>query len=253
MCTPHMLQEAPESMLTKFDGRVKLFLSLSGLLAVVSAGHWQYPLLAGIFSILLLGLARVPLSLVWRRLRPVLFVAALIGTTQVFFFGSTALFQWKLGPLQLVGYKEGLAQGALLASRVFAGMSVMLLLTLSTAVQEWVRALAWFKVPLSIIEIMTLAYSSLFVLLDEIDRLQKAQRMRLGYSSWWQSVRAVSAVGGILFTRVFDKSQRLWQAMVCRGYNGEIRVTYERKLSWRDFALVSSGVCFILISRVALG
>jgi len=252
MCSHYSFMDVPESRLTRFDGRVKMFLSLLALAAVVSSRHWQYPFAAGVLSLLILGLAGVRLSQVWRRLRPVLLVSGIVGVTQIFFFGSSVLFQWKVGPLLLTGYREGLTQGALLSSRVLGGMSVMFLLTLSTTVQEWVSALAFFRVPLSIVEIMTLAYSSLFVLLEEIDRLQKAQRMRLGYSSWYQSIKAVGAVGGILFTRVFDKSLRLWQAMLCRGYNGEIRVTYARKLQTGDFVLVSTGFCFIALSWVAL-
>lgn len=174
------------------------------------------------------------------------YVAVLIGLTQIFFYGHSLWFQWNIGFVRLSGYYEGMERGLLLASRVFGRMSVMLLLTMSTSVQEWVSALAWFKVPLTVIEIMTLAYSSLFVLLEELERLQKAQRMRLGYESWWQIVRATGTVGGILFMRVFDRGYRLWQAMLCRGYNGKIQVSYERKLSRRDVVVAVLGLVLIM-------
>ena len=93
---------------------------------------------------------------------------------------------------------------------------------------------------------MTLAYSSLFVLLEELQRLQKAQRMRLGYITWWQTVKSTGTVGGILFMRVFDKSQRLWQAMLCRGYDGNIRVSYERSLTYQEGLLAILGFGIIL-------
>lgn len=246
MSAHRLMLEIPPNALSKIDGRVKLFLTVSGLVTAVSTKNWEVPFIFGTFSLLLLLIAGVSICILSRRLRPVLYIAALIGVTQIFFWGQTPWFKWNFGFLLLVGYREGLAQGILLASRVFGGMSVMFLLTLSTSVQEWVSALAWFRVPLSIVEIMTLAYSSLFVLLEELQRLQKAQRMRLGYITWWQTVKATGAVGGILFMRVFDKSQRLWQAMICRGYDGKIRVSYERSLTQMDGVLAILGFGVIL-------
>lgn len=56
----------------------------------------------------------------------------------------------------------------------------------------------------------------------------------------------ISTVGGILFMRVFDKSFRLWQAMLCRGYNGKIQVSYERKLTRGDLVVAVFGVVLII-------
>ena len=238
--------EIPQTVLAKIDGRVKLFLTLSGLMAAVSTKSWEVPFSFGTVSLLLLLIAGVSVHILAQRLRPIFYIATLIGVTQIFLWGQTPWFEWNLGFIHWVGYKEGLEQGLLLAARVFGGMSVMFLLTLTTSVQEWVSALAWFRVPLSIVEIMTLAYSSLFVLLEELQRLQKAQRMRLGYNTWWQTVKSTGTVGGILFMRVFDKSQRLWQAMLCRGYDGNIRVSYERSLTHRDGLLAILGFGAIL-------
>ncbi|MHB1406291.1 MAG: cobalt ECF transporter T component CbiQ [Desulfitobacteriaceae bacterium] len=245
MNTHELMMPMPETELNNIDGRVKLALTISGLITAVAAKTWELPLFFGVVSLFFLVLAGMPVNLVLKRLRPVLYVATLIGLTQIFFYGHTLWFQWNIGIVRLSGYYEGLGQGILLASRVFGGMSVMLLLTMSTSVQEWVSALAWFKIPLTVIEVMTLAYSSLFVLLEELDRLQKAQRMRLGYGSWWQIVRATGTVGGILFMRVFDKSYRLWQAMLCRGYNGKIQVCYERKLTRKDIVVAVGGLVLI--------
>ncbi len=246
MSAHSMMLEIPHTVLSKIDGRVKLLLTFSGLVAAVSSKSWQVPFFFGIVSLLILLIAGVSIRMLGRRLLPVFFIASLIGITQIFLWGQIPWFNLNLGFFHLVGYQEGLSQGMLLSSRVFGGMSVMFLLTLTTSVQEWVSALAWFRVPLSIVEIMTLAYSSLFVLLEELQRLQKAQRMRLGYITWWQTVKSTGTVGGILFMRVFDKSQRLWQAMLCRGYDGNIRVSYERSLTYQEGLLAILGFGIIL-------
>ncbi|MDI6878722.1 MAG: cobalt ECF transporter T component CbiQ [Desulfitobacteriaceae bacterium] len=249
-----MLMEAPKSKLSDIDGRVKLVLTFVALFAALSAKVWILPVVFGCLSLVILLYAGVPRSRIRRHLIPVFYVSILTGITQIFLSGHTLWFQWDFIFFRLTGYSDGAVQGALLASRVFGGMSIMLFLTLSTPVQEWVNALSWFKVPLSIIEVMTLGYSSLFILFEELERLQKAQRMRLGYRTWRRRVWAVASVGGILFIRVFDKSQRLWQAMTCRGYNGSsIQVVYQRKFTRQDRMLSSFGLIFIVVTWLELG
>ncbi|MDP4127668.1 MAG: cobalt ECF transporter T component CbiQ, partial [Bacillota bacterium] len=240
----------PVTKLSHVDGRIKVFLTVAGLLAATSTRSWLLPFCFGCLSLLLLRSIGVSGQLLWRRLRPVLFLAIFVGGTQIFINGHSPLFDLNIFSFHLIGYQEGLTKGSLFAARIFGAISVMSVLTFTTTVQEWIQALAWFRIPQSVIEIMTLAYSSLFTLLDELERLQKAQQMRLGYCSWWRSVQSIGAVGGILFIRVFDKSVRLWQAMRCRGYNGQISVFNDHTLRRKDILVSGLGLVMILGSWV---
>ena len=231
-------EQNPNTKLSHVDSRVKLLLTVAGLLAATSTRSWLLPFCFGIISLVLLRLVGVSGRMLWRRMLPILFLATFMGGSQIFINGQTPMFEWNIFSFHLIGYYEGIERAALFAARIFGGISVMSVLTYTTTVQEWIQALAWFRVPQFMIEIMTLAYSSLFTLLDELERLQKAQKMRLGYGTWWRSVQSIGAIGGILFIRVFDKSVRLWQAMRCRGYNGDISVHNNYALKKQD-ALVS--------------
>lgn len=235
-----------QTRLSSVDGRVKLLLTVAALFAATSTRFWYLPFCFGSLSLIVLILVGVNLQSLWRRFRPILVLAGFIGLTQVFMNGHTVWFKWHLFSMEWTAYKEGVDRGALFAARIFGGFSVMSVLTFTTTVQEWIQALAWFRVPQSIIEMMTLAYSSLFTLLEELDRLQKAQHMRLGYGSWWRSMQSVGAVGGILFIRVFDKSMRLWQAMRCRGYEGSICVQNEQILTQKETLISGLGLMMIL-------
>ncbi|HBW34852.1 MAG TPA: cobalt ECF transporter T component CbiQ [Desulfosporosinus sp.] len=236
----------PTTKLSHVDGRVKVLLTVASLLAATSTSSWLLPFCFGVISLLLLRFVGVSWRLLWRRLLPIFLLATFVGGTQIFINGHTPLFEWHIFSFRLIGYYEGIERGALFAARIIGGISIMSVLTLTTTVQEWIQALAWFKVPQFLIEIMTLAYSSLFTLLDELERLQKAQQMRLGYGTWWRSIQSIGAIGGILFIRVFDKSVRLWQAMRCRGYNGEISVLNDRALKRNDILVSGLGLMIIL-------
>lgn len=236
----------PTTKLSGVDSRVKLLLTVAGLLAATSTRSWLLPFCFGIISLVLLRLIGVSGRLLWRRMLPILMLAAFVGSTQIFVYGHTPMFEGHIFSFHLIGYYEGIDRGALFAARIIGGISVMSVLTFTTTVQEWIQALAWFRVPQFLIEIMTLAYSSLFTLLDELERLQKAQRMRLGYGTWWRSIQSIGAIGGMLFIRVFDKSVRLWQAMRCRGYNGVISVHNNYALKRQDILVSGFGLMIIL-------
>ena len=57
-------------------------------------------------------------------------------------------------------------------------------------------------------------------------------------------------VGG-LFIRTFERAERIYSAMVLRGFSGEIPCVKRFRLSYRDF-LFTAGV-FILLSGIVSG
>lgn len=54
---------------------------------------------------------------------------------------------------------------------------------------------------------------------------------------------------GLLLTRSFDRSERVFAAMKCRGFDGRLRSLSKYRLAWWDLAFVSAIVC----GAVAMG
>jgi cobalt/nickel transport system permease protein len=201
----------------------------------------------------MLMLIRVPARLLLLRLVMPMVMATVILVTQIFFCGETPLFTIPVWGFTLVGYEEGFARGLIIMCRVLGGVSLILLLSISTPADKLFIAAAWFKIPKTFIEIALLVYRYIFVIAEEFITMNNAQRIRLGYHSWRQSVKSLSMLGACLILRAYDRAERVFEAMLVRGYTNA-KLNYRQTFSWKDgivalcLGLILAG--FYLIGRI---
>lgn len=207
-----------ESFATGIEARTKLVFAVLALALNLLSASVYTPAIIVVFSLTTLLLIRVPPRLVLLRLVTPLAMAVIVLIIQLFFYGGTPLFSIHFAGFSLAGYREGLDIGLLTACRVMGGVSVILLLSLSTPADRLFRAAAWFKMPRVFIEISLLVYRYIFVLAEELITMRDAQRVRLGYHSWRQSMRSLSTLGACLLLRAYDRAERVFEAMLVRGY-----------------------------------
>ncbi len=240
-----------ENFVTGIEARSKIvFITLALVINLLSPGVYT-PLSLLIFSLATLLLIRVPARLLLLRLAMPLVMAAVIIITQIFFYGKTPLFTVSLPGFTLAGYEEGLAHGLLIMCRVLGGVSLILLLSLSTPADKLFRAAAWFKIPKTFIEISLLVYRYIFVLSEELITMKDAQRVRLGYHSWRLSLKSLSVLGTCLILRAYDRAERVFEAMSVRGYGGP-KLNYGQGFRWQD-AIVASCLGLILAGFYLIG
>lgn len=229
------VEVAEKSKLSKLDPRVKLAFSLLTLLVVISTEKMFLPLGITLVCGLTLVLTGTPWLYLGKRMLPALYIGGVVLITQIFLYGSTPLFNYHFfGLLEIRGYEEGLNHGFLLMLRIIGAMSLMVFLTATSTINQMIFAAAWFKLPHSMIEIMTIAYRYIFVLVEEIERIYKAQKVRLGHQGYKSSLKSFGNLGGMVILRVFDKSNKLFNSMCCRGYKNSIKVTYHQKFTRKD-------------------
>ena len=182
-------------------------------------------------------------------------MAIVILLTQIFFYGETPLFVIPIWGFNLIGYKEGLEHGLLIMCRVLGGVSLILLLSMSTRADKLFAAAAWFRVPKIFIEIALLVYRYIFVLIEELIIMKDAQKVRLGYHNWRQSMQSLSTLGTCLILRAYDRAERVFEAMLVRGYTCP-QLNYNLAFSRKDGIVAAClGVIltgFYLIGQVAV-
>jgi cobalt/nickel transport system permease protein len=84
-------------------------------------------------------------------------------------------------------------------------------------------------------------YRYLFVLADEAQRLMRAREARSAQpdgrrvrrSITWRA-RVAGHMVGNLFLRSYERSERVYQAMLSRGYTGDLRTLDTRRLTLYD-------------------
>ncbi len=215
------------------DSRVKLVLVLAYILtcALTPIGAWPIYilLLALIFSIELLS----SLGIKFVHRRALLAIPFMLAAFPVIFTnGQTVLFSTHIGSWQLTAYAEGLERFISVALKSWLSVQAAIILASSTPFPELLQAMRAIRIPRLLVSLFGLMWRYLFVLVDEALRLMRARQARSGESGKpgarkggsvaWRA-RIAGGMAGNLFLRAFERSDRIYMAMVARGYDGEIR------------------------------
>jgi energy-coupling factor transport system permease protein len=190
--------------------------------------HWAGYVAAAAFLLMLVRLARVPLRLLLRGLRPVLFILVFAATINLFLTpGTEEIFRW--GFLRITREGAELAvQMALRLSLLVAGSSVLTLTTspiqLTDGIEFLLAPLKKIRVPAhAIAMMMTIALRNIPVLAEEMDKIVKAQKARgadFETGNVFRRAKALVPVLVPLFVGAFKRADGLAIAMEARCYRG---------------------------------
>src|SRR3989338_200386 len=189
-----------ENALTRIDARVKLVFTAASIFIVLSSSTPMAPFIAALLTVTVLSLLKIPLKIIALRLAAPLGIAVTLFLIKVF-------------------YRE-FNGGLLMMSKIIGSTSLVVFLSMTTAVDKLLAACRWFKVPSLWIEICLVTYRYIFVLLEDAVTVYDAQRLRLGYSTPAKAVRSLGVLAGAIIIRAYDQSIATYEAMMMRGYKG---------------------------------
>jgi len=88
------------------------------------------------------------------------------------------------------------------------------------------------------------AYRYLFVFLEDATTIYSAQKNRLGYSGIKKGLSSFGVLAGSLVLRGFEQSQKTADAMIQRGYTGDIPLLKRKPFRLRELAVAAFIVIF---------
>ena len=239
------------SIIHRLDPRSKLLSMFFFILIIFLANNIVTNGLLFVFTMLLVGLSKIPLGFFLKGLRSMVFLIALF---QLFFTsGGMTLFQF--GFIRIT--EVGLAQAGIIFSRFLLIIIFSTLLTLTTmplsladAVESLLQPLVALKVPVHEIGLM-LSMSLRFVptLMDDTTRIMNAQRARgvdFGEGNIVQKVKSIIPILIPLFASSFKRADALATAMEARGYQGGVGRSRYRQLRWKKADTLSIFIMFAL-------
>jgi cobalt/nickel transport system permease protein len=204
----------------------KVLLCLGLVVCALVLPAWPGSLLVGLTALVLaLGPARVPARTFGRAVRwPLTFIA--VGAL-------TAVVQVDGGGLGWA--PDAAARAGSLVGHALAGSAAVLLLATTTPMSDLLPALRRLRVPSAVIEVASVVYRLLFVLLESLRTIREAQTARMGYSSLRRSYRSSGALAAAVLTRSWDRARRLQEGLAGRGMDSGLRVLPEVRPSSRLF------------------
>ena len=248
------------SLLHKLDPRMKLVLTLFFIVLVFLPQNWFGLGLVLAFLGVVVALSRLPVSLLWRSMKPVLFIVLFTAVLNILYVHEgTTLFQWQF--IQVT--TGGLENAAFIAVRILClitGSSLLTYTTTPTALTDGIERLLS---PLKLIKInphelammMTIALRFIPTLMEETDKIMAAQKARgadMESGGLLSRVKALVPVLIPLFVSSFRRAYDLAMAMECRCYQGGEGRTRMKQLHTAPRDWVALGVYLLVLAGIIL-
>ncbi|MDO8142065.1 MAG: cobalt ECF transporter T component CbiQ, partial [Candidatus Brocadiales bacterium] len=137
-------------------------------------------------------------------------------------------------------------------------LSVFLLVIASstTTFPDFLKGLDMLRIPRLLVMLMSFMYRYIFVLIDEAGRLMRARSLRYFGSGYKEQFRVIGYMIGVLFIRTFERAERIFNAMIIRGFSGEVISVKRFGFSYMDILfmadIIVSLVCIVsgLINKI---
>ncbi len=222
------------SFLHKADPRVKILCALAYSVVVACLTGMPLQYISFFIGAVLLAAARLPIRMVLRRLALVnLFVLALWFVIPFSTPGSVLFY---LGPLS--ASSEGVYAALSITLKCNAILMANLALLSTSTIFSLAHSLAHLKVHRKLVQLFFFTWRYLHVLEDEHRRMVQAIKIR-GFEPGtnMMTYRTYAYLVGLLFVRGYERGERVYKAMLCRGFDGTFWLLHHFHLHSRDIVL----------------
>jgi energy-coupling factor transport system permease protein len=240
-----------DSVIHRLDPRVKLVGTLVFILSLFLYRNFLVYAVAALFLGLVIRASKVPFKFMVKGLKAIMILLLITVVFNLFLTPGTPLIKiWKLTITE-----EGLKQAVFMAIRLaflIVGSSVMTLTTtpnnLTDGMEKGLRPLNKIHIPVhEMAMIMSIALRFIPILLEETDKIMKAQQARgADFESGNIIERAKSMVPLLvpLFVSAFRRANDLAMAMEARGYRGGEGRTKMKPLKYQR----QDGIAYVLLA-----
>ena len=241
-----------DSFIHRLDPRTKLITTLFFILAVVMTppNRWQAFALYFFLIATLILLSRVPALYVLKRSLAIIPFVALIAISIPLFkegevAGSYSLWLWEVS----VTY-SGLQVFTSVLAKAWLSILSLILLTSTTKLANLLRGLEQLRMPRVMVMLLSFMYRYIFVLVDEVMRMKQARDSRNFGGGRLRQIRTIGNMIGTLFIRSYERGERVYVAMLARGFDGQSRTLDRSNFRRRDTYFGINFSLFLILTIV---
>lgn len=240
----------------KMDPRAKILITMILIIAIFVANSITAYALITALAIFSFIVSKLPIKLIWKSIKPLWIIILFTMVVHVLSTPGTVLWHWKFISIT----EEGINQGSLMTARLIYLLVFSSLLTFTTSPIVLTDGIEYLLSPFKKIGVpahelammMTIALRFIPTLLEETDRIMKAQTARgADFNSGNMLQRAKSMVPILvpLFISAFRRADELATAMEARCYRGGDMRTRMNPLAYssRDYVGMTIIVLFTLM------
>lgn len=255
---PYQFKDSP---LHRLDARVKIPLTLAYILltSLLPSAAWLAYLLLLLINLALALLSTLGIPFVLKR--ALLALPFMLAAVPLLFTGPDPRIKLLTGNNWAVLISQpGLIRFISIAIKSWLSLQAAILLAATTPFSTIAVALRSLHFPKLLVSIVSLMWRYLFLMLDQAGRLLRARSARSGAlpprpglhpggKLRWRA-RVTGGMAGNLFLRSLERSDRVYAAMLSRGYDGEQRAMPAPNLSRQDGMIILVGFLFLAMVAV---
>lgn len=239
------------SLIHRLDPRTKLITTFAFVLAVVLTPplRWQAFALYFVVILGLLLLSKVPPLYVLKRSLVIVPFVLMIVIFNLFLKPGDIVVGFNIWHWHLSITDEALVFAWNVLIKAWLSVLSLILLSSTTKFPELLKGLERLHMPGAMVMILSFMYRYIFVLVDEVIRMKQARDSRnFGGRRMWQ-LKTIGNMVGTLFLRSYERGERVYGAMVARGFDGKTLTLSNLRLARQDLYFgVGFLLCLALIS-----
>jgi len=229
-----------DSFIHRLDPRVKLVVAILFSIVVAVADRFTVLLSGLLFSIVIIAMARLKVRQVSYRLLIVNGFILLLWIFLPFTFPGETLFS--IGRFN--ASREGIIYSSLITIKSNSIILSCIALIATSSITTLVHALRHLYVPDKLVYLFFFCYRYIHVIHLEYTRLVNAMRIRcFRPRTNIHTYKSYAYLVGMLLLRSYDRSERVYSAMLCRGFKGKFWMLDHFSLKRSDLV---SGVMMLL-------
>ncbi|MEI8351472.1 MAG: energy-coupling factor transporter transmembrane component T [bacterium] len=233
-----------DSPVHRLDARAQAVTTMVFIIVVMSYSRYEVSGLMPLFlyPVALIAAGRLPVGILFRKVAVAAPFALFVG---IF---NPLLDRHVVATFGSFPVSGGWLSFASIMIRFFLTVSTALILVSCTGIHRLCAGLERLGMPRVFAVQLLFLYRFFFVIGDEGLRMRRSVEIRsagstLGFTVYGHLI-------GHLLLRAMDRAQRIYRAMVARGFDGEIRMIQPATPGWREAAFVAGWTVFFLAARV---
>lgn len=228
----------------RLDPRIKLITTLLFLFTVISFPKYEVAALFPffLFPVILLFSGEIPLGLILRKVAIVSPFAIFIG---IF---NPLLDTARVTVLPGVTLAAGWFSFSSILLKFVLTVSTALLLIATTSFPTVCHGLRRLGVPSLFVSQLLFLYRYIFVLTEEAMRIVRARDMR-SFGRRGMGVTIFIRIAGVLFLRTVERAERIYNAMLARGFEGDMPTGKKYRIARQDIVFAGVVIVYLYVFR----
>ena len=247
-----------DSFLHRLDPRVKAVVTVVFIVsnALLPDGAWFAFGFVWVFMLLCNLLSKLGYAYTLKR-SIIALPFALIAITVLFSIPGKPLATFHVLMSDFTITDAGLLRFVSIIIRSWLSVQMAILLVAVTRFPDLIHALEHLRVPAILTTIIAFLYRYLFVLTDEVFRLLRARESRSAAAAGSRSgggvlwrAKVAGNMAGQLFLRSYERSDRIYNAMLARGYAGRLYTLNPHEMKSTDYYATAFAIAVIFLIQL---